>query len=662
MLSSNDSKVQIQYQINSFQKSPITIKNETFYLISCDNEGNILEEGVPSLPHINRSIIIPDDKKMNIRVISSEYVDIPMTPVAPSKGNLLRTVNPDDVPYTFGTAYQGDNYFPQNMTNLRDPYILRDYRGQVIELFPFQYNHTSKTLRVYTEIIVEVYSEGNDNINVLVPRIESDKLVPEFDHLYSRRFINYQQNEKYIPVEEFGDMLIITYDSFSDAMLPLVEWKTQKGIKTTMVNISSIGNNATSIQTFIQNFYDTTNLAWVLLVGDAAQITSPYSSGGSSDPSYVKLAGSDDYPDAFIGRFSAENVAQVETQVNRTLAYEKNPAGSDWFRKGLGIGSSEGAGIGHYGEADYVHMGYIRDDLLAYNYTSVDEIYDPGASASQVTTGVNNGRSFINYCGHGSSTAWVTSGFSNTHVNALTNTDMFPFIISVACVNGDFDNSTCFGETWLRATDSYGNPTGAIAAYMSSINQSWTPPMDAQDEITDLLISESKLTLGGLAFNGSCKTIDINGAGGIEIYDTWHIFGDPSVLMRTDEPSPLTVSHDPIIMFTATDYTLTVPDVEGALCALYHNGVLYGSAYTNSSGLAQITIGEELPIGEVVTLTVTNFNNTPYISDIQVITPSGPYVVLDQITIDDSFNGNNNGQADLGETISIGMPVNKCRS
>ncbi|KAA3632601.1 MAG: hypothetical protein DWP97_10685, partial [Calditrichaeota bacterium] len=657
LLSSSDSKTVIDYQVNAFNLEAIKINNETFYQINSNEEGLILEEGVPALPHVNRSIIIPDSDKMNVRILASEYIDYPETQIVPSKGNLLRTVNPDDVPYTFGKVYNTDDFYPENLATLTKPYILRDYRGIVVELFPFQYNHVTRTLRVYTNVTVEVYSEGQDDYNVLTPREYSDTYVPAFENLYSHRFLNYVTDDKYTPVEEFGDMLIITYDGFNTAMQPLVDWKLQKGIKTTMVDISSIGNNSTLIKNFIQNFYDSTNLAWILLVGDAAQIATPTASGGSSDPSYCKLAGSDDYPDAFIGRFSAENITDVQTQVTRTLQYEMNPQGFDWYSKGIGIGSDEGAGIGHYGEADYVHMGYIRDDLLAYNFTEVDEVYDPGASAGAVSAGVNDGRSFINYCGHGSVTAWSTSGFSSANVNTLTNADMYPFIVSVACVNGDFDGTTCFGEAWLRATDGSGNPTGAIAAYMSSINQSWTPPMDAQDEITDLLIAESKFTLGGLAFNGSCKTIDVNGSGGIEIYDTWHIFGDPSVLLRTDNPSTLTVNHDPIVLFTATSFDIDIPGVEGALCAVSYNGSLLGSAYTNASGFTSISFNEALPIGEQVTLTITSYNTVPYISTIQVITPSGPYVVLDNVVIEDAVGGNGNGLAELGETISLSMTL-----
>ena len=184
-------------------------------------------------------------------------------------------------------------------------------------------------------------------------------------------------------------------------------------------------------------------------------------------------------------------------------------------------------------------MDNIRADLLAYGYTTVDQIYDPSGTASQVTSGLNAGRGIINYCGHGSTTSWSSTGFSNTHINALTNDNMLPFICSVACVNGNFDGSTCFAEAWLRATNN-GEPTGAIGAYMSSINQSWNPPMDAEDEFVDMYVAEAYARLGTLFYAGSCHMMDEYGSGGVSMFDTWHVFGDPSLAVVNIGPMPPT--------------------------------------------------------------------------------------------------------------------------
>jgi len=653
VLEANQSKTVIRFEIGGFSKEAVRIGNEIYFKLELEGEGNSLVEGEPELPRINRSVIIPDDARMSVRILDSEFIDIPSTPVVPSKGNLYRDVNPDDIPYRFGPAYQSGDWFPSELVGMREPYILRDFRGAVVELYPFQYNPTGRTLRVYNSVTVEVFADGPGEVNVFTRNEPFNKTNPDFDLLYRRHFINYNQGLLlYTPVMETGEMLIITYDAFHSDMVPLVNWKNQKGIKTTIVDVSNIGNTSGQIDNFIQAFYDSTDLAYVLLVGDAAQIPTPYASGGSSDPSYAKVAGGDNYPDIFIGRFSAENNAQVQTQVERTLDYEKFTQSGSWHHQGVGIASDQGPG--HHGEYDYQHMGLIRNDLMAYNYSLVDEIYDPGASAYQVSTAVNDGRSIIDYCGHGSTTSWGTTGFSNTNVNSLTNTGMLPAILSVACINGQFNGYTCFAEAWLRATHN-GEPSGAIATYMSSINQSWNPPMDAQDESVDLLVAEAKTTFGGICYNGSCMMIDINGAGGVEMYDTWHIFGDPSLQLYTDDPTSMTVNHAGAVIFTATQFNVTV-DEGGALCALYHDGVIYGTAYADLTGNAVIDIDETLPVGETITLTVTAYNRLPYEAPVQVIAPSGPYVAFDSCGINDA-GGNNNGLVDFGESILLDMQL-----
>jgi len=656
LISADDSRTVLRIDIGGFYREPVTIGTETYYGLGLPEEALLLQRGEPALPRICRSLIISDQGTPEVKIVSAEYTDYPDFPIVPSKGNLLRTVDPETVPYEFGPVYSGDAWYPTDLATVREPFILRDYRGTVLEVNAFQYQPQSRTLRVYHSVIVEVSTNGIGGVNTFDQPKERRTVMPDFEQIYRDRFVNYQTAEdKYTPVAEEGDMLIISYAGFLDALAPLVEWKQQKGIKTTLVNVSTIGNTSTAIKSYIQNLYNTTNLGWVLLVGDAAQGATPTASGGSSDPSYVKLAGGDSYPDAIIGRFSTETVAQVETQVARTITYEKTPVGSDWFHMGTGIGSAEGSGQGHYGEADYVHIGYIRTDLLDFTYTSIDQIYDPGASAAQVTAALNAGRSIINYCGHGSTTSWSTTGFSNSNVTALTNDNMLPFIFSVACVNGQFNGYTCFGEAWLRATHN-GNPIGAIGAYMSSINQSWVPPMHAQDEFCDLLCAETMTTYGGICFNGSCKMIDLSGADGIEMYDTWHIFGDPSVQVRTDNPAAITVNHGSVILIGSATAAVEVVGVEGALCALYRDGVIYGTAYTGADGMAVIPLEGELPVGLDLTLTVTGFNLMTYTAPITVITPQGPYVLYDDNTIDDA-SGNDNGVIDGGETVVLGIQV-----
>ncbi|MFH1841869.1 MAG: C25 family cysteine peptidase [bacterium] len=646
VLESDGQRTLLEITVGGFEADPVDIDGKTYYRILLDREGMAQDLGFPALPNVRRSIIIPDDMEMAVTVIASEYVDYTDLPVAPSKGNLLRSVNPDKVPYTFDRFYQTSGTYPRDIVETDPPHIIRDYRGLVVDANVFRYTPATNTLRVYTRLTVEVAPVGPGRVNVLQRTRPFEKLDPQFDELYANHFLNYG-DDRYTPVMEAGGMLIISYDAFLGAMQPLVEWKNQKGLPTTIVGLGTVGSTWTLIQAYIQNEYDSNGIAYVLLVGDDTQMPKPSS---DSDPVYSLVAGGDSYPDIFVGRFSAENATHVQTQVDRTITYERDQVvGATWPQYGFGVASNEGPG--HFGEYDYEHLNNIRTDLLGYGYLGVDQIYDPGATAAQVTTAVNAGRGIGNYTGHGSVTAWSTTGFSNTNVDALTNDNMLPFICSVACNNGTFTGTTCFGEAWLRASNG-GTPTGAIATYMSYISQSWDPPMYAQDEVADLLVTDQKRTVGGLWFNGSCHMIDATGSTGVNEFRNWMIFGDPSVAVRTKAASDMVVAHSGALLIGQTNYDVNVTGVAGALCALYASGTLYGTGTTDGAGYAQITLADPPDTAMDLTLTVTAYNMVTNIGTVSVLPPSGPYLSYSANTVLD-YLGNNDGVLDADELVDL---------
>jgi hypothetical protein len=620
----------IYYSLSSFSTTPVIIDEKQYVSIALDKEPNSLIAGAPDLPSISRSIIIPDIGAMNVRILAASYEEYENILVAPSKGNLPRTINPAEVPYKFGDIYTKNTWYPTTIVELQEPYYLRDFRGQVVTIHPFQYNPTEATLRFYTDITVEVSPASPFSTSKMTQPIV--KVDSDFLPIYQQHFLNFN-TVRYDPVSEQGNMLIITYDGFHDAMIPFVEWKIMKGIPTEMVDVSTIGN-AAAIKTYISDYYNDKGLTFVLLVGDAAQVPPYYEGGAASDPSYGYIVGTDHYVDLFVGRFSAETIPQVQTQVNRTITYERDPqADAEWYEKGIGIGSAQGPGDD--GEMDYQHIRNIRTLLTNFTYSYVDEFYDgsqgggdaPGdPNPTMIATALNEGRSIINYCGHGSPTSWGTSGFSNSNVNMLTNDNMLPFITSVACNNGEFDYYTCFAEAWLRATHD-GQPTGAIGAYMSTVSQSWNPPMEAQDEFNNILVGlypeNKRTTYGALCYEGAMSMIDHYGSDGVYEADYWTVFGDPSVQVRTDPPAALTVTHDPIIPYGAQTFELDVAGFTGALCAI-SQGSLLGNGYTDETGHAIIQFYEPINFYGDAQLVITGFNAMPYMTTLTVKNPNTP--------------------------------------
>jgi len=649
LLEDDGSRSVIEITVGGFQAEPVMIDGQPYYLIDLPREGLQKEVGLPQLPNIRRSVIIPDDREMAVRVLESEHVDLADMPVAPSKGYLPRTVDPATVPYIFADFYASDDVYPREIAQADPPYILRDYRGLVVDANVFQYDAAARSLRVYTRLVLEVVPVGPGRVNVLERHEPVSRLDRQFANLYREHFVNYGTASRYTPLLEDGSLLIIAYDAYAGFLAPLVEWKNQKGLPTRLVTLSETGPTYTQIFNYIQLEYQSTDLAYVLLIGDAQHIPRY---GSDSDPGYALLAGSDSYPEIFVGRFSAETPEHVQTQVARTIAYERDVAAgsvSQWLQHGTGIASNQGPG--HFGEYDNVHMGYIRNDLLGYGYLTVDEIYDPTATAAMVSNALNAGRGIVNYCGHGSSTSWGTTGFSNTSVNALVNDEMLPFILSVACNNGTFSGGTCFAEAWLRATNG-GVPTGAVACYMSYISQSWDPPMYAQDEATDLLVGDVMRTIGGLWFNGSCEMMDATGAIGMTEFRNWTIFGDPSLTVRTKVAEELAANHTGVLLIGLDEYEVDVPGVEGALCALYADGVLYGAALTDAFGHAVIAMATPPMEPMTLTLTVTAYNKVALVEEVPVLPPEGPYLVYDSVTVDDSL-GDVDGELDYGEVAGI---------
>lgn len=649
VLQSSAQETILQYRIQHFDQREVQVEGRKYYQISLPDEGITQEKGLPELPVFNRSIAIDGMALMKLEVFDLEYTDIKL-PVVPSKGVITRDIDPATVPYTFGSVYQSSSFYPQSIATLSEPYILRDFRGITIKSTPFAYRADTQTLRIYSAYKVRVYQDGEDTINTMISNRQS--ISRAFAPLYEQHFVNWQAH-RYSPVDDsYGKLLVVCHSSFLNSIQSWVNWKKQKGIETELVEWSSIGTTATQLQSYIQNRYNLdSSLSYVQIVGDAPQIPTLTSGGGGSDPSFSLVAGNDNYPDIFIGRFSAETVDQLSVQLHRSIAYERDAAISDtWLSRAIGIASAEGGGSqGDNGESDIQHMNNIRTKLLNYGYSSVDQVYDPGAAASTVSSNINAGRGFLNYVGHGSDTTWSTTGFSVNNAMTLTNGHKAPFIVDVACVNGNFVARTCFAEGWMRSPNG-----GAITIYASTINQSWNSPMLAQDEITDLWISGAKTSAGGLYYNGACKMMDsygnTTGSDGVNMFKTWHIFGDASLMARSKTPVAITVTHPQQIVIGTSNMNVNT-GVPNALVALSYNQQIYARGFSNSSGNLSLALAN-LPAGSLnYTLTVTAHNRVTYVGSVQQIPGTEPYVTVENIQYVDG----NNQAPDYGDSASFNV-------
>ena len=629
-VSGDEYNSQIKFTIGDVITKAITTQNGTAYVISLTDGTPILEAGYPDLPKMTSSIIVPDDQNMQVQVAYAQYIEYTNIDIAPSKGHLLRTIDPSSVPYTFENVYNNNVYYPYDVAHFNEPYILRDFRAQTLTINPIRYNANTKTLRIYISILMSVSASNSPATNIM-ERSSNSNVEKEFHNLYKQRFLNYNNTSRYSSIADNGSMLIISNPLFETSMQSFVDWKIQRGMKTVMVNTTATGMTDASIKTYIQNYYAANpELKYVLLVGDDAQVPAAQpganSIAGPSDNFYGYLAGNDHYPEVFVGRFSGTTITEINTQVQRSIEYEKTPLVQGSFGKSTHIGSAQGPGDDN--QMDFEHQRGLRTQLLGYIYTSGDELYDGtqgGMDAAgdpvqqDVIDAVNAGRGIICYTGHGWDQGIGTTGTSNGNVASFTNVGMLPFFWSVACVNGNFTGTTCFAETLLRSTDGAGAPIGCVSTLMSTINQYWNEPMEGQDEMVNLLttvvVGYDKKTFGALSMNGCMQMNDAYGTSGMDMTDTWTCFGDPSLLVRTATPQSLTASHVTADVPAITSVAVT-SNVEGAFVALTMNNIILGTG-TIVGGIANVSIPSAAE-GDIIIVTVTAYNYTPHIGTIVI--------------------------------------------
>lgn len=660
LVSSSENEIVVDVKVDGYYSTKVNTPKGEQLIITGTDLISMLKEGMPNLPVYPIPMIIGDNAEMEVSVISSEYTDIEGVEVAPSKGNLKRKVNPDDVEYVYGDVYQNDAFYPAQAASLESPYVLRDYRGQNIMVYPYAYNPVTKTLRVYTHMIISAkkVSDNGENRKV-ASRKARTAIDPEVLDSYKRRFINYDASAKRDFIVDEGEMLVVCVDEYLDEVAPLVEWKNMSGRPTEIVAVSETGTME-DLKDYIKDYYQQNpELTFVLLVGEynnlpPCQFAYTYEYGYyRSDNAYGMLEGNDYYEELLVGRLPVANEADATVQVNKIIHYERDiDESATWLSKGSGVGADEGAG--HHGEIDYEHIDFVCDTLLNYTYTEMSKYYayvnNPTASA--MVNDYSQGLGIINYCNHGEPTGWVVADFDNNDVHQMTNDNKLPIVWSVACNNGEFQYQECFGEAWMRATNpSTGAATGAVGGMFSWISQPWQPPMYGQDEMVAILTEwrpNYKHTLGGASLNGNMHILDACPEDYGETHNSWLLFGDPSMMVRTKAPQSMNMSYSPTTLLIGMSSLVVEADTEFGIATLSVDGEIIASSYVEN-GVANLTFPALLEVNDAK-LVVIGYNKVTEVRDVEILPADGSYLVCDGYDLNDD-----NGQLDYGENVNLSV-------
>ena len=657
-------------------------------------EGGVTAEtGHPRLPVLRTMVEVPPGATiaLEIEVGSTRRVTLAelgiAAPLLPVQLPIPKLEGARELaPFTEdAAAYALNQFLPAEPVAVVDRAILRGRHVALIEFRPVRYNPAAGTVEIWSEAELKVRFEGG---RAEVARREASRLASHpMDRWLTREIAGLEPSAAPAVPTEGGastgalGMLVIVEDDYVAAIQPFLDWKKQTGYKVELLRMSEIGTNPSDsdVKAAIQSRYaiwSAPALDYLLLVGDTHVVPIHVGSGGGSsqvtDNWYACLDGSDYLPEIAVARISTRSLQETTDVVNKLMTYEQATFSSDAWVKDCGfIGTMDSGHIGLIeGTHDDCIDGYYIPNFYdatpwSYGYGACDRhYYTNNATTATISDSIDAGRSMINYSGHGGNNSWqgptANGSYDTADVQGNTNTGMYPFVISNACVTGSLADTECFGETWQKVPSA-----GAIAFWGASNNSYWDEDDVLQRDTHDNIFPmDSTPPMGVLINETKLDLYDHYGNTGSVAYyfDMYNLLSEPSLSLWTREPRTLTVSHAQAAPIGQASFSVTVTNfgqpVVGALVAvLKDDEAVFEAGHTGVSGSVNLILDPAPENVGTMLVTVTGHDIDPYEGSAEIVSPDSPWLIYRSHTSDDSAGGDDDGSANPGEDLVVAVTV-----
>lgn len=655
---------EVQHDGKSFQRLELTDGRTT------------KDVGRPELPMMSEVIGIPGTALVKMTVLETttekfqDYLVYPFqTPTTDNPGGQNKPFVMDQ------RFYAQPNTYPANPVYLDKPGIWRDVKITGLHVIPFKYNTLTKELEVTTHFRVKLEFFGSDPEFSFIPE---KNVSPVYYRIYKGAILNFESLGYSMNLLSNNDIkyLVITNTEALTSIQPLVDWKNQQGFRVEVKTMETGFNTPQNFKDYITGLYSSDGLEYILMVGDA------YPNGGNgggsndvpmywwapggedasySDSWYTCMDGPDDhYADIAIGRLVYDNLGELDLQIQKTLDHYFNPDdNSNWAENSILIAHMEEY-PGKYTQC--------CEQIRTYPYPLQTPIFEQayggaGYTNTQVVSYVNaNSCGIFNYRGHGSATElwqWCPQGsFTAQHVNQLTNEDRLFVFFDVCCDNMDIVayNGNCLCESFMKS------PVASVASNGAIIPSYTIPNHDYDKEMYKAVFEEGIYNIGYVTNFANITVLNVHGTIGRSNVRTYLWLGDASLEPWTLQPANLTVTHDAQLFLGLSDFSVTTlgtgGPIENALvCVSNEDQTVYGVAFTDAAGYAQVVFDEPVQNPGTAKVTVTAHNHLPYQVEIPVIPQDGPYIVKEAFSLNDNTGGNGDGLMDYGESVLISLSV-----
>lgn len=654
------SGVSLNLQLDEPTWETVEANGRQLFLADYLQAGVYAEPGQPAVPVASRFFRLPATGGASVEVVNAEYQTMSDVDYAAMVGGDMSSPE-------YGELDEAvDAWFPSQVAEVTPAAIFHDFRVASLVTYPIQVNPARHEVRVYSNVDVRLSYNNNDHTNELAawPTRLSENFLP-----YYREFLDWSDSE----LDEYevyrGAVQVVVQDTTMTELRPWIEWKRQKGWDLDFLTPSDApGWSATAIRNELINRYQNSDpkFDFIVIIGDGSGTIMVPPSGfpvvygsGHGDDDYACIAGTDDLADVAVGRISVESNTQLLAYKNKVMTYEKTPymADTTWYHRGLVAAGSPSSGlstilVGRYARHLMLDLGYTQVDTAWYNDGQ-------GDVNSRDITHLNQGVSFFNYRG------WLGTGIGPSEISSLNNSFKLPFVVDITCGTGNWYQGTGHNEAWMRA----GTPTvpkGGIGGISTATSHTNTR---ANNNIAGGAI-RSVFVYHNPNMGMAILSAKVNHYQNFYPHDNtvlqefrfWNnLMGDPTVWLWTDVPQEINVSALASFQLGQNAYNVTVQKdgqpLANAWVCLYKvddNESVVVKGVTNAQG--EITLNAPIRFAGTAKLTVTSQNCIPFLQDV-VVTGNNERVGFDSYTIVDNgtngTSGNNNGQADAGETVGI---------
>ena len=538
-------------------------------------------------------------------------VDYPLIPSQES----LEKIPGSKVKFVINNAfYKTNSYWPNQYYSVEDAGTVKGVKRKLVTIYPFHYNPASNAYSVKPNFRVEVKQAP-------VMKRFSRQLPELFVFVVANRFKNSPSLQEYI------------------------DFKKSLGYQVeTLVIGEDINNTDQAIRAALQGFWHSSDydLKYAMLVGESNEVVSHTAAHikGVTDHFY-RAIDTDDYetdingPDIGVGRITPKNEQELQNTLHKFIRYQQGDfAREDWLMNPSFIATDD-----RWQVAEGSHNYVIENFMASLGYTGIfptdgiaggDQLYaiTHHASGAQVVSTISQGRFLINYSGHGSTTSWAGPHVSQDDVRSLSDEGVLPFVISNACVTGQFTIDESYGETWIK------HPAGAIMFWGSMDSSYWD-----EDDIMEKKMYHGIYEHG---FRGFSKITQYalselwkhyGGQGRMKYYwETYVTFGDPSIDLRTGYTVTPSIEAIDALPIGVESIKVTLNDQAGNALAntkvlLKHEaGELISAGYTNEWGeLDLATTG--VIVGEQLSVVAVGGNLKMAPKYIMVVSPDFAYLV-----------------------------------